>query len=533
MVLSYIINLQKIPAIEWENAFNGIKKIVENYPVELMRIKQENKLATQRLCWTDEVQFQDNGSDCIQLKGDMLTLEYGSTFTFYRNIEQQMLQKEEVDYSQNAFYLKPEKEYFNCITGYFGFDIFNNYDTCGYPYSYCILAIGIYLEHCFYEDSYMAGKYNPQQTELVTDWLCDLFKTEIAQPKALQQHLLWQKIEPLYPNANDAITRFWFLSIRDTALKIQFLLKQNKENTQLFLVEKIKNYNSVSQLGAIDVLIPYLTACNDLDEFILFFKEVQKVNTSESFNLAALLKMILNEGVCDKPFENEMIGEINKQRPSLETGMESLNKMFFMMAGLPNKTQFSTSPEELLEVFAYYEPQNGKTFKLLLDDNVEIIKKKRNKANQEIESAVDNVVQEMEDEVLVETKNIRRFGLVSEDYFIQEAQSQQKNYPNFERGAKIIGASIRKNLADYKAKYNEKFIDSENKNKLLKSIYEAIERRGFVLTEKAWKNIETENDMEILESIYYYVSLTEREMQFWNWRKYFLENEKYWIYLKD
>ena len=67
----------------------------------------------------------------------------------------------------------------------------------------------------------------------------------------------------------------------------------------------------------------------------------------------------------------------------------------------------------------------------------------------------------------------------------------------------------------------------------LKYIYKAVSKRGFVLTEKAWDNMDNEPDVEVLESIAYYVSVTEREIQFWAWRKYYLENNNYWIYFKS
>lgn len=45
--------------------------------------------------------------------------------------------------------------------------------------------------------------------------------------------------------------------------------------------------------------------------------------------------------------------------------------------------------------------------------------------------------------------------------------------------------------------------------------------------------MDNEPDIEVLESIAYYVSVTEREIQFWAWRKYYLENNNYWIYFKS
>ena len=541
MHLSYIINLKLVEPQEWAIAFEGIKKIVENYPVELMRMKRENKLGVERFSWTNEIHFEEKGSSCIQLKGDTLTLEYGSTFTFYKDIQVQMDTKEDVDYTQNPFYLKPEQEYFNCIKGYSEFDILNNWDTCGHPYSYCILAIGIYLEHCFYEKSYLAGDYNPAQIELVLAWLNDVFKTTIAEPKTIEHALLWQKLFPLYDVSQDAITRFWFLSKQSSSQKITFLLQQNKEETESFLINKLKTFNAVHQWGVIDILMPYLVACNDLDSFILFFKKVQKVNTHEDFNLIELLKMILEKGVCEKPFENEMIKEINKSRPSLETGMEGLNKIFFKMGGLPGTTDFYATADELLEVFAYYEPQNGKAFKIILDSNIEKINEKRKEINAKLETTVDNIIADIENDIendiedsfKADSTKIKLLGFNNENYFVEEAKSQRKTYKNFEVGAKIIGDSIRENLKRYKEKYDENYIETENKNEILKYIYEAVSKRGFVLTENTWNNIDNEPDTEILESIAYYVSNTEREIKFWAWRKYYLENSNYWTFLKS
>ena len=533
MNLSYIINLKSIEPQEWERAFEGIRRIVENYPIELVRMKSENKLGVERFCWTNEVFFEEENTQCIQLKGDGLTLEYGSTFTFYKDIEVQLSKNEDADYSRNPFYLSPEQNYFDCITGYSGFDILNNWDTCGHPYTYCILAIGIYLEHCFYEKSYLAGDYNPAQIEIVLSWLNDVFKTSICEPKTIDHNSLWQKLSPLYSNSKDAIIRFWFLSKQSSSQKIAYLLEQNKDETEQYLVDELKNYTSVHQWGATDILMPYLVACDDLDSFVLFFKKVQKTNTHEAFNLCKLLEMILEKGICEPPFENEMIKEINKSRPSLETGMEGLNRLFFKMGGLPNTTDFYATADELLEVFAYYEPQNGKVFKDILDTNVEKIKEKRKEINSKIEASVDNIIANIEDDFKASSDKIKMFGFRNEDYFVGEAQSQRKTYKNFQEGAKIIGGSIRKNLVLYKEKYKEDYIDLKDKNEILKYIYKAVSKRGFVLTEKAWDNMDNEPDVEVLESIAYYVSVTEREIQFWAWRKYYLENNNYWIYFKS
>ena len=533
MILSYIINLKQIESKNWELAFLGIKKIVDSYPLTLMRMKSETLLDEQRLCWTNEVYFKQNGETCIELRGDSTSLMYGSTFTFYKNIEAQINNKENVDYSQSPFYLPPTIQYFDCLPGYNGFDILNNYDTCGHPYTYCILAIGIYLEHCFYQQSYLHGDYNIPQIELVLTWLNDVFKTTIAMPKTINHNLLWQKISPHYNNVNHAIVRFWFLSKQALPEIIGFLLTQNKHAAEEFLAHDLKTYSSVNQQGAIKILIPYLEACQNLDTFILFFKKVQLVNTSSEFTLTALLKMIIDKGVCEKPFNNEMLNEINKERPILETGMQSLNKMFFSMCGLPNIIEFYTTPNELLEVFAYYEPQNGKIFKKILDTNVARATKKRKVTNDKIETAVDNIMDDAENDTTEHLDNLKPQGFTNEYYFIKEAETQKLCYNNFEQVAKVIGDSIRKNLANYETQLNKNLIDKTDKNKILKSIYNLVKNRGFVLTENAWANIDAEADMDILESINYFVSINNNEIKFCAIRKYYLEHSEYWGYLKE
>ena len=130
------------------------------------------------------------------------------------------------------------------------------------------------------------------------------------------------------------------------------------------------------------------------------------------------------------------------------------------------------------------------------------------------------------------TRYIKELVLRNEAYFIQEALSQKTSYPDFDKIANVVCAGIKTNLAQYKLKYGKEFISLDDKNNILRSIYEAIADREFTLTENAWKNIDLETDLEILESIFYYVSINIREIKFWSVRKFFLENKEFWSYLK-
>jgi hypothetical protein len=533
MNLSFIINFKNVSSIEWKIAYDGIKKIIDAYPIELMRLKTDYPLDIKRVFWTNEIEFLDKKNKCIQIKGDLFSMEYGSTFTFFEDLKIQKSQKENVDYNIDTYYVEPNNEYFHCINGYEKLDIFNNYDTCGHPYSYCILAIGIYLEHCFYEKSYLAGDFNTKQIEIILDWLNDVFNESIKTPKTVKHNVIWNKLSVLYENKIDTITRFWFLSVQSSSNKLKFLLSQDKKTTEDFLIKKLSSYNSVHQWGFIDLLIPYLIACEDLEVFLEFYKKLQTVINSENFSLFELLKMLIDKGICEKPFKNETLKELYKQKASLETGMEVLNKMIFKMSGISSSIDIYISPKELLEVFAYFEPQNGIKFKNLLDKNIEKNKEKRDKQNLIIEKSLESFINEFDEDNFENKYNkLKFFGYKNEDYFIDEVKSQSRCFKDFEETAKVIGKAIIKNLNIYKIDYPLFFNDLKDKKSILKEIYISSEKRGFSITEQAWKSIDNENDIEILEGIWYYFSLSEREINFWAIRNHFLENSKYWNFLK-
>lgn len=243
--------------------------------------------------------------------------------------------------------------------------------------------------------------------------------------------------------------------------------------------------------------------------------------------------MLIDKGICEKPYKNETLKELCKQRASLETGMEGLNKMIFKMSGISSSIDIYISPVELLEVFAYFEPQNGIKFKNLLDKNINKNLEKRDKQNLIIENSLESIISKFKEDNFENNYNkLKLFGFKNEGYFIEEAKSQSRCFKDFEETAKVIGNAIRKNLNNYKIDYPHIFNDSKDKKSILKEIYIFSEKRGFSITEQAWKNIDNENDKEILEGIWYYFSLSEREINFWAIRKHFLENSKYWNFLK-
>ncbi len=534
MNLSYIINLKRIDFTEWEKCFEQLVKIVSHYPVTLMRMRIDECMGIERKVWTKEVIYSKNGTDTIQIKGDLYTMEWGSTYTIYKEADKHIIsdEKESTDYSPSPFWLNPDGEYFNCSPGYKPFDLFKNYDTCGAPYSYAVLAFGIYLEHCFYRQSYLTGDFSPKQIQLVMSWLEDLLDEKIKLPKSLHQLNLWNELQQVFDNPIDAITRFWFLSARTAADKIAFLLEHDKDNTNKFLIGNIRTYTSVDQLGVIDILLPYLQAVGDLEVFISFFKKVQKANKHENFNLNELLRLLIKQGVCEKPFDNEVIRKYHEESGLLETGMESLNRVFLKMGGMPESRNFFTTPEELLEIFAYDEPENGKQFSETITKEVSIAAKKRNDINEKLEEAVLRISETMEEETEPVEDGIRRRHLASEDYFIGEAKSQKRPRAS-EEVAKFVANDISKKLQEYEEKYGKKYFKYASSVDLQKQLYAAILERGLGFTENVWNEIDLLDDNTILEGLLHFALIREREMKFWNLRKDFFESPQYWHHFKS
>lgn len=94
--------------------------------------------------------------------------------------------------------------------------------------------MGIYLEHCFYRQSYITGDFSTKQARLVTVWLEDLLNEKMKLPKSLHQQNLWNELQQVFDNPRHLITRFWFLSVRRAADNIRFLLAQDKKKPMIF-----------------------------------------------------------------------------------------------------------------------------------------------------------------------------------------------------------------------------------------------------------------------------------------------------------
>lgn len=205
------------------------------------------------------------------------------------------------------------------------------------------------------------------------------------------------------------------------------------------------------------------------------------MNKHEEFTLNELLRLLLKQGVCKKPFKNEVLRKYNEESGSLETGTESLNRMILKMGGMPDGRNFFTTPEELLETFAYYEPENGKQFSETLNNEVSIIEAKRTEVNENLEEALPKT-SEITEENEPQEAGLARYHLANEDCFIEEAKAQKKHRGS-EEVAKYVAADISKKLRAYEEKRGRKYFDYASSTDLLKQLYAAVLERGFALTE--------------------------------------------------
>jgi len=531
MEIRFNINLHKVSSLEWHSAYEGVKRIVNTFPLNLMRLKTDFVLDIKRLSWSEEVIFEMDGTECISFSGDLYSQTHRQTFLLFKDLEKQKNRANHNDLDGNVYYAKMRLYPYQRYENFEKYDIFQSLETFEEPYTICIQAIGIYLEHCFYQNSYLCCDTNLPQLEAIILWLNHTFNTSILSPKILDHEVLWDQVEPVYKNTDQAIYHFMTLSVQSEVEKFRFISGISKIRLESYLINDFRQYSSLEEIGAIITLSAYLEYCGDLDVFVIFSTRLQNELGNSAFTLEELLLMLLKEGICDKPFSNEMLIEFNKPDPYFTCNSVAHRWILLRSIGASGTINFTSTYDELLEVFAYHEPHNGLVFKKILDNEAKLIHDKRIAANTYLNELANN---QIEASKISSPRGYAFYlniqGNDYENYIIRNADAY---LTNFNGGNDIIKPSdrfIKEVVKRFKSrlKYQE-FIEIDHFT-LLKSIYEAAFKNNIIITSTAWYNIEKEHRINILVFLKLYMSDPEEDNYFQKCRRFILENKEFWIY---
>lgn len=115
-----------------------------------------------------------------------------------------------------------------------------------------------------------------------------------------------------------------------------------------------------------------------------------------------------------------------------------------------------------------------------------------------------------------------------EDYIRAQIAGQTPGYPDEDTLVRKTGAVLREGPLS-----SSVFAKRPDRDVLLGALYRATHENQIVLTAPSWDEIDALEDEEVLKHLLALASVRKRELHFWNWRRYLLEQPRLWDALAD
>lgn len=543
MNLILCVNLFQIEETKWQEAYETVKTIFEAFPIALMRLHEQEKYGISHYVWSRDI-CADKGkkTEHIEIQSDFLSRENGGAFSLYKHLSEQ---KKDIKKSKDEFYdprednksfkktqdvlwLHTESEYFEHPHFNCNVTVWNN-GTGGAPYSWALLAAGIYLDNYFGNNAFFYGEYNKDQAQRILFWLNSVLNQQFDLPTAFHASTLWRRIAAAYPNDTPSqIIRFRSFWLGTPAEGLQFLLSKAPGALKVHIFDDIKTYQSVNQWGVINQIKPYLEATQDMEALIELTNKVQQIDPKKDFALTTLLEWVCSQSVTISTPKRHGIEQWNETGEHLVSGMETLSRLFMRMGGLPDTLNYYIHPDDLLETFAYYEPQNGEKFKNIIEKEDEKcrenIKKLENTTDQIIEKA--NEKDEQNGFFEIDDNLLQLSGYAGEEFIVQQAAMQMKHIKVDEKRALELGQEIVDVIKRFDQKHPYLLFGHQEKTKTdyLKRISSSLSERSIVLCDTSYKHFEKIENLQILKMIMAYVAIKDRQTGFFRTQSYLLEH---------
>jgi hypothetical protein len=542
MDIRLLFDFRGISQSEWEDAWLKCIEILDFFPVPLAMSRERRTGKEEYTVLSSRLVMEENTeNEYLAFRADYVSMEWGGVFTLYRHIAHYADHPvSDKGLLWHDWEITEEYGNFGHISECDSRSIWHH-GTSDAPYSLAVLALGIYLESRFPENCFMHGdSYTEDQTERMRLWLGGILQRPVPVPLCSDSDRLFDRLMPFAPDTGSLVRRFLILNKLSLHESFTFLIEKGyHEALRKELISHLKFYNSPLQWGASDMLLPYLRAVRDVEAVVALVQEVQKEKGHESFSLTDLLKLLIDKGITVKPYDtgSETAREWNKTGEGLTTDIESLNRFFLRMNGLPDKIDYYLSADELLEIFACTEPANGVNFQKIIEEGTKKISENYKKLEEVTESFSEQAVNSNRVAPLSyftsKAQWIRRYGLPSEEYILREVEKQCFTLytpKDGSDGSLQMARSLGRNLFLYEQEAGEPFFEASPQEAVNGIVRFASD--CFSLRETAWQAIEKEKDPDILLMLLFYACVRDNELHFSNWRKFIFESPELWPEMK-
>ena len=524
--INLVANLNGIDDKEWEKTYKESVKMLQKFPLPLIRFKEETIRGSRRLVAIEKI-VEDKGlvSEHWEIFGDGESEQHFESFTLYR-YQKAIYDIRSAPMAKNILWApKDSIDYLRA----WGAEVFGN-KTQGAPYHLAVLAAGILFEDRFPDSIFVAGDINREQAEVVLPWMNSVLKKPVKLPIVTDGERLYTKLQELYDDPDLVIQRFKTLHT-EPVIEEDILFKHApRAYVSQNFVERLGEYTAITDGAAIRLIIRFLAATQDIKQLIELVLQVGKGRTG--FELAELLRILVARFIT--------VAKETKKPLSLlayrENPLETIGAISFQtrerLVKVPEMIDFNIDSAELLKTFVSYMPSKEDVLQAIIQEEeqkcyqtAEKIQKIRMDVEEELSPKQQGNEEQGEE---VPSDLLGPLSISPESYIGTEAH-MQKDDEN-----KEIEELAKRNMPGLlydtkKAVNNLPKVARDKSLQFYKSaLYKGSYDNDIILLRAQWDCIDNCEDKAILKSLMVLAKNTSNLLVFVRLRKYILKNPQIW-----
>jgi len=398
------------------------------------------------------------------------------------------------------------------------YDLIFDGKTQGYPYHYCILAVGMLLEDRFPRYAVVSGNIDRYQAIKSQEMIKQILNKTVQLPVVTEWERLIDRIKQ-FKQGVSAINAFSDIirddPRRDGKERLQAIKNKFSETEfNQWILTNLKHYESASQNGSLNIFIDSLNAGFDI-------KNLAKLACIEPdgplFKPDEFFKALVESLWITVPMDNkDNFSIFQKPKGDVDGVMSQFGlAMFDMMGGMKGRDLKIYIPEDqLLEEMETVFPDKIKELRDIVKNAKKKLDKTLQKANENL-----NMFQQKHDTSMPLTDGTEFFTLDEGDPLNESIEMMLKG------------------IAYYIYSAKDQVKDNDELNQIFNEDNDLIHYRfvltkmtgelGPTLTENAWNWIDKEKDVKLLRTLLILAAFQNNEQTFYNTKKSIFE--KRWL----
>jgi hypothetical protein len=493
----------------WQGIYQETLRFLLKHPDEIMGLKKDIIGDLSRTVYSRQLEYNNEKTNCLYWKA--------SGCYRHRNFAESFILQKCIEYYRNNIDTKAKQTQDTDILSITEHDyhpscssVFES-KTQGYEYHIPILAVAMLIEDAFPQYALVGGNIDRDQAKIAQEMVKDIIGKDIALPVCVESQRLFKRLIKSFPEP-EAIRHFSTMFLGDDCEPFKFLLHHYSPQTavQMF-IDRLHNYKSPTQLGAIELFVSWLNAAGDVSTLI----DIVCVDKNgPCMSPVELASGLASTWVSIEQSHIQAMNIFTRPKGMPDTVDSQLSMFFLGIHGAKGRNIKRYIPKS--DILCSFQSRFPSQFQIIQDT----FSKKENSVRENLEQFTQDLT-----DLQARNKNECCSDSACIDT-LSEINTPSQLPPTQD---KLIGqlATELNNLVNKLNKVASDVMPGMDCGweQLQQYIIKFSIQHRIVLTEDAWEWIDAERDMDKLKLLMILMSINSSELTFWNLRQWLLENQ--------